>query len=289
MDRRTTEEELLEDLRARGIARRIPTYDTAGDPCQVCMEPIPENDQTTLNLGLPDYCSLACPIRSCRRDRRRLIADNGYCSSSVPGIRMASTSLRTRPRGRRYVQRIHVIEMATVSHEDIAHLNYRKRTLYRGEMDSLLSGPELLLRGWRRTGMYHSILVATDDSPMAKTAVDRAIELADRFDASLYALYVVNERLGRTTATKDPYEQAGNSALKAAEAKAAERNLQITTDLIEGRPANAILEYAEDHHIDLIVLGGKDKSAAERFFIGNTAEKVVRHAPVSVLVVREEM
>lgn len=121
--------------------------------------------------------------------------------------------------------------------------------------------------------MYHSILVATDDSPMAKTAVDRAIELADRFDASLYALYAINERLGRTTATKDPYERAGKSALKAAEAKAAERNLQITTTLIEGRPANAILKYTEDHHIDLIVLGRKDKSAAERFFMETLPRK----------------
>lgn len=136
--------------------------------------------------------------------------------------------------------------------------------------------------------MYRSLLVATDGSSTAKTAVNRALELADRFDASLHALYVVDERFGRTTATKDPYEGIGKSALKAAKAEAAERSLDITTSLVEGHPANAILEYADDRGIDLIVLGGKRKSAAERFFIGNTAEKVVRHAPVSVLVVREE-
>lgn len=56
----------------------------------------------------------------------------------------------------------------------------------------------------------------------------------------------------------------------------------------EGRPADTILNYAGTHNIDLIVLGGKTKSTAERIFLGNTAERVVRQAPVSVLVVREE-
>ncbi|MFU8867045.1 universal stress protein [Natronococcus sp.] len=136
--------------------------------------------------------------------------------------------------------------------------------------------------------MYRSILVATDDSPPAKLAIDRAITIADRFDASLHVLYVIDQRLGRTTATKDPYKRIGTEALHTAEQDATERDVRTTTSLVEGDPEDAILEYAADHGVDLIVLGGKSKSTAERFFIGTTAEKVVRHAGVSTLVVRED-
>ena len=100
--------------------------------------------------------------------------------------------------------------------------------------------------------MYRNILIATDDSPQAGTAASQAIEL--------------NE----------------------IKIKAAETGISVTTTLEEGTPAQVILDYAEARGIDLVILGGKTKSTAERFFIGNTTEKVVRHAPMSVLVVREE-
>ncbi len=64
MSEKKTEAEILDDLRDRGIARPIPTNDTAGDPCPVCTEPIPEHSHKTLNLGLPDYCSLACRLEA---------------------------------------------------------------------------------------------------------------------------------------------------------------------------------------------------------------------------------
>lgn len=135
--------------------------------------------------------------------------------------------------------------------------------------------------------MYQELLVATDDSTAADLAVERAIELADTFGARLHALYVVNSRLGRTTATKDPYEQAGERALQECEQAAAENDVPLVTAFEEGDPAGEILDYAERNGIDLIVLGGKRKSTAERFFISNTAEKVVRQAEMSVLVVRD--
>lgn len=136
--------------------------------------------------------------------------------------------------------------------------------------------------------MYRTILVATDDSPQADAATDAAIELAKRFDATLHAIYVLDSRIGRTSATKEPFKQIGENALQEIEQEAALNDVSVTTTLVEGTPASEILDYAERHAIDVIVVGGKDKSTVERFFIGTTAEKVVRHAPMSVLVVRGE-
>lgn len=136
--------------------------------------------------------------------------------------------------------------------------------------------------------MYRNVLIATDGSPQAGNAVSQAIEFAHTFDATLHALFVIDSKLARTDATREPFKQTGEQTLNEIEVEAAESNVSVATTLEEGTPAQVILDYAETRGIDLIMLGGKTKSTAERFFIGNTAEKVVRHAPMSVLVVREE-
>lgn len=135
--------------------------------------------------------------------------------------------------------------------------------------------------------MFRSVLVATDDSPAADTAVDRAIELAIMADAELHALYVIDRRVARTAAARDPFERIGERTLEAVERAAQSANVAIETSIEEGDPPAAILDYVGEHGIDLVVVGGKSKSTAERFFIGSTAEKVVRRASVSVLVVRD--
>jgi nucleotide-binding universal stress UspA family protein len=136
--------------------------------------------------------------------------------------------------------------------------------------------------------MYRNILIATDDSPQTSNAASQAIEFAHTFDATLHALYVLDSKLARTDATRESYEQIGERTLNRIKAEAAEKDVSVTTTLEEGMPAQVILDYAETRGIDLIILGGKTKSVVERFLIGNTAEKVVRDAPMSVFIVRKE-
>jgi len=51
-------------------------------------------------------------------------------------------------------------------------------------------------------------------------------------------------------------------------------------------PAKAICDYAEEHGVDLIVLGSHGRGGMERWLIGSVAERVVRHASCNVYVVR---
>ncbi len=51
-------------------------------------------------------------------------------------------------------------------------------------------------------------------------------------------------------------------------------------------PAKAICDYAEEHGVDLIVIGSHGRGGMERWLIGSVAERVVRHSPVNVYVVR---
>ena len=65
-----------------------------------------------------------------------------------------------------------------------------------------------------------------------------------------------------------------------------EKGVRYETVSMSGDPASEIFQYAEDHAIDMIVMGRQDKGALERIFIGSVSKKVVESSPVSVLVVK---
>ena len=53
-----------------------------------------------------------------------------------------------------------------------------------------------------------------------------------------------------------------------------------------GRPADAILDVAEEKDADLIVVGNKGMTGAKRFLLGSVPNKVSHHAPCSVMIIR---
>jgi nucleotide-binding universal stress UspA family protein len=81
----------------------------------------------------------------------------------------------------------------------------------------------------------------------------------------------------------------------AAEAKAAasgaarhlqDRGFQSEGIAMEGNPETAIIEHARNWGADLIVVGSHDRSLLERLLMGNVSDRVVKHSPCSVLVVK---
>ena len=57
-------------------------------------------------------------------------------------------------------------------------------------------------------------------------------------------------------------------------------------EVARGRPAEAIVRFAEERDVDLIVMGTHGRSGLQHVFLGSVAEKVVRQAPCPVLTVR---
>jgi nucleotide-binding universal stress UspA family protein len=57
--------------------------------------------------------------------------------------------------------------------------------------------------------------------------------------------------------------------------------------LTSSAPANAIVGYAADEHIDLIVMGTHGRAPVVRMFLGAVADRVIRTAPCPVLTLRE--
>jgi nucleotide-binding universal stress UspA family protein len=61
---------------------------------------------------------------------------------------------------------------------------------------------------------------------------------------------------------------------------------RTAVEVWRGDPALALIQGAEKNEADLIVVGSHGYSAVERFFMGSVSEKVLRHAPCSVMIVK---
>jgi nucleotide-binding universal stress UspA family protein len=81
-------------------------------------------------------------------------------------------------------------------------------------------------------------------------------------------------------------EQNAQALLDGFAAFAADRGAEVDTKLLRGRPDRAIVNYAEEAGLDLIVLGSHGRDGVARILLGSVAEKVVRRSPIPVLVVR---
>ncbi len=145
--------------------------------------------------------------------------------------------------------------------------------------------------------MFTRIVVGTDGSETAGEAVRQAIDLAQLAGAqlSIVSAYapVSKRRLQseQEGAPADVQYEIGpredvNLVLDAAAASAKKEGLEVQTHPVEGEPAEAILNVAEETDADLIVVGNKGMTGARRFLLGSVPNNVSHHAPCSVIIVR---
>ena len=135
-------------------------------------------------------------------------------------------------------------------------------------------------------------MLAYDGSEGAKRALEAGIELAKIHGAELWAL-AVEEKLPRFSGTIDEVQEEKEFAnqrygklLEAARRRAQEAGIELKATMRPGHPAQTIIEVARDGKFDVILVGHSGLSGVWAAFLGTTAEKVSRHAPCSVLIVR---
>ena len=137
--------------------------------------------------------------------------------------------------------------------------------------------------------MFDLLVVATDGSESGDRAVRTALDVARRFDASVHAVSVVDtDRAGAAPAEEG---EAGSERAAAAARTVAEQapgGVDVTTEVIEGRPAEAIVAYAETVEADGVALGTRGRGGAGGFVLGSVAETVVRTCERPVLTCRGE-
>jgi nucleotide-binding universal stress UspA family protein len=140
--------------------------------------------------------------------------------------------------------------------------------------------------------MFRKILLAYDGSEGAHRALRMGLNLAQVHGAALWAL-AVQERLPRFSGTVDEVKEEKEFAdqhygklLEEARARAREAGIELKTILRPGHPAKTIIDVAKEGNFDLLLIGASGYSGLWRF-LGTTTEKVARHAPCSVVIVRQ--
>ena len=142
---------------------------------------------------------------------------------------------------------------------------------------------------------YKAIVVGTDGSSTAQRAVRDASRLAAAFGSRLvivtaFSRHHHDERERGETVPEDlrwaitdrhQAEEKAKAGRHIAHEEGA-RDVVIVAD--EGDPAEKIIEAAEDHNADLIVVGSKGLTSASRFLLGSVANTVSHHAPCDILI-----
>ena len=160
------------------------------------------------------------------------------------------------------------------------------------------AAPVLTMRHGLAAGLSR-ILVPTDFSDTADDALDEAFLFADRFNAVLHLLHVVDDPFvteGLPAARyADDAPEFRLAILRDAQRRLAHRAqagpagvppVQIQVDVRFGHGAKAIAEYAAEQAIDLIVMGTHGRTGMAHLLLGSVAERLLRTAPCPVLTVR---
>jgi nucleotide-binding universal stress UspA family protein len=136
------------------------------------------------------------------------------------------------------------------------------------------------------------VLVAIESSPSSFKALEHAVHTVKREGGSLTVLTVAEmildlEEIFDYNILHEKLLQKATSVLESAKTYCQSQDVKAQYKVLEGQsPANAILEYAENAPVDLLVVGSRSKKGLDKFLLGSIASKIVSHAKCSVLVVR---
>lgn len=140
---------------------------------------------------------------------------------------------------------------------------------------------------------FSRVVVGLDGSMQSRQALLQAFDLVD--PAGVIFAVSVEESLPRYAAVRGEVDEAMLAADEffgklgeEAEATAKEYGRKLERKLLRGHAAQQIVDFARRQDADLIVLGHSGHSGVWGTFLGTTADKIVRHAPCSVLVIRSK-
>lgn len=139
---------------------------------------------------------------------------------------------------------------------------------------------------------FKNILVPTDFGEASQRAEDLACELASRFGAKVTLMHVwtvpTPAYAEAITLPLDQIEAAAREALDEEVKRVRAKCPEVRQILNPGIPWRSVIEAAQEHGYDLIVVGTHGRKGVPRFFLGSVAEKIVRMSPVPVLTVHAE-
>lgn len=147
--------------------------------------------------------------------------------------------------------------------------------------------------------MYQKILLPTDGSPNSKRAGRHALWIADKTHGQIVVLNVIDvnylqpsylpsfsEELDKELRNEgERAVQDFKKDLEESQCKGVCKDIELTTEIKEGKPHVEILETIDQENIDVVVMGASGRHGVDRFVLGSVTGRVLREAKVPVLVV----
>lgn len=140
--------------------------------------------------------------------------------------------------------------------------------------------------------MFKHIMVAFDNSVHANRALEKAMDMAEENKALLDLITVV--QLPDYAGTIDEVDEIIRDGKKfyqdahdRATAEAKKKGVKFNAGILHGHIGEAIVKYARDNRVDLIIMGSHGRSAVGRLLLGSVSNYVVKHAKCPVMIIRE--
>ena len=131
--------------------------------------------------------------------------------------------------------------------------------------------------------MFKTILVPTDGSEFAGRAEDVAISMANKYEARIVGVYVIDEKL---IYPYDVLEDEGKSILKNLSKKAKDRGVVVDEILVFGNPAKDLITITKRINPDIVIIGTHGKKGLEKLLLGSVAESILKSVEAPVLLVK---
>jgi nucleotide-binding universal stress UspA family protein len=138
--------------------------------------------------------------------------------------------------------------------------------------------------------MYDEVLCPFDGSDGANEVLHHVSQLAHWADATVHLLFVADTNRDSVTVVEnevvDALVREGEATVEEGAKTLRNLGVEFETDVVQGNPAETIVDYAERYGHDLIVMPTRGKEGLSRYLGGSVSEKVVRLASVPVLTTR---
>ena len=144
--------------------------------------------------------------------------------------------------------------------------------------------------------MFEKILVPLDGSEHSINALEKAIQIAKKFDGRITLIHAYStdmvslpKEYALTETTPEMVEVSrynGANILADAQIRARDQGIQVETLLKAGQAVDSIIETSRDGNFDLIVMGARGLSPMREILLGSVSHGVTVHAPCPILVVK---
>jgi nucleotide-binding universal stress UspA family protein len=164
-----------------------------------------------------------------------------------------------------------LIVMSTHGHSGLTHFMLGSVT------ERVLHAAPCPVLAVRSDKPLENIMITLDGSALSEMALEPGIDVARHLGSKVTLLQVV-EKLDQNVA----------GYLNGLAARYADSDVVVETKLLHGSPVTQILDHIQTNEVDLAVMSTHGRSGIKRWLYGSVSEKVLRHAPCAVMIVRPE-